>query len=553
MKSLTLFLVSILLSVICVAQKPIRRNELTPQEIIVKKQILVDDIERQIKEVPYAAVRVYVRSQLVAWLWKDGKDTTERAEKLAVIIVEELYNKKSEIPLLYFNQFRSEIFALLEKNSKNIAKLLGEKYERTADEEINDAYSLFDKENGHKLVADRILNALVIGIDSEFDVLSLIDELHERKSTEILRIITTILSLEESGKRMFSNEFLYSIVYLFRSSEIPPNLQERFFNIVLNNARNAIILNSNLESSFKLLNAVISDINKKMPKLFGEANALGQTLSLKISQAARKIREREERINESLDKLSAIISEAEKSEDTAEKYLLFTRAARLALEMKKFNSATDLAEKAFLIESDSIPKIFREGFHDQFLKEVVQQALKNNNLESSEYAVKKMSSKLSMAESLIEIAKYQNENKEVSTALENFDKALILTEKSETSNLKIYTFFRLISFIREIDKTRLEEAIPKTAKAIEEIPTLNPDDKPETKNYENYVTSIMVTNFNLLPIMKKLVKENKTEAIAFINLINRKEVRIIAEFALALETFETEINASKVRQKQTSY
>jgi len=62
------------------AQKPAKIPLSTAQRFIVKKQQLVDDFEMQLKDIPYAAVRVYIRYKLAEWLWKKGKDDSDRAE-----------------------------------------------------------------------------------------------------------------------------------------------------------------------------------------------------------------------------------------------------------------------------------------------------------------------------------------------------------------------------------------------------------------------------------------------------------------------------------------
>ncbi len=517
------------------------------QEITIKKQIVVDEIENQIKDVPFAAVRVFVRSKIAAWLWKDGKDETGRAEPIAVKVVDELYEKKNEIPGVYFSTIKSDIFALLETNSKDTAKSLSKKYNLNSEDELNDAHSLLDKKDGEKLVAEKILKSLVNPSEFNIDVALLLDKLQTRKSPEVSRILAAIITLEESGKSRFSTEFLSSIVHNFRDSSVSDNLRVKFFNIVLNKARNAAnLFDSNIESASHLLNNAIPDIAVKTPNLLAEARALQLALNARLSKSASEARERENRIKESPDELSALISEAEKAEDEGVKYLLYVRAAKLSLKRQKFGLAVDLAGKT-IEETKAIPKTFREQWYDQFLREVVQSALKKDDVDSAKYAVKKMVDKLSMADALIATAKFYSGKKDMFSAIDAFDEALKLTEKVENSNLKIYTLFRLISSIQEIDKTRITEATAKTAKVIDKIPTLAIDDKPETKNYENYVTSVMATNHNLLPVISKLAKDDINKARDFANRINKREIKIIADFALLVESFNAENKSAKAK------
>lgn len=522
-------------------QKPASEQKSNNQEITLKKQIAVDELENQVKDIPFAAVRVFVRSKIVAWLWKDGKDETGRAEQLAVKVVDELYEKKNEIPGIYFSAIKSDIFALLETNSKDTAKRLNEKYSITSEDELSDAHSLLDKKNGEKLVAEKILKSLVNPSESGIDVALLLDKLQTRKSPEAARILAAILALEESGKSNFSAGTLYSIVHNFRDSSVPSDLQKRFFNIVLNKARNAVnSADSNVEAAYNLLRAVASDIKLKAPHLLAEASGLQLALSAKMSKQANESKEREKRIGESADTLGALISEAEKAEDEGVKYLLYVRAAKLSLERQKFGLAVELAEKTIAGETKAIPKTFREQWYDQFLREVVGAALKKDEVDSARYAIKKMVDKLSMADSLLALAKYYSEKKDTFSAIDAFDEALKLTKKVENGNLKTYTLFRLISAVQKIDKTRIVEAAAETAKVINSIPTLTVDDKPGTKNYENYINSVMATNYNLLPVITALAKEDINEAIDFSNRIGKKEIKIVADFALLIESLKAE-------------
>jgi hypothetical protein len=50
----------------------------------------------------------------------------------------------------------------------------------------------------------------------------------------------------------------------------------------------------------------------------------------------------------------------------------------------------------------------------------------------------------------------------------------------------------------------------------------------------------MVTNYNLFPVITALAKEDTNEAIDFANRIGKKEVKIVADFALSVESLKAE-------------
>ncbi len=369
--------------------------------------------------------------------------------------------------------------------------------------------------------------------------------MQDKKSPEFLLILTDLLNLEESGRKSFTNDLLsWSVDYL-RDATVPNELKIRFYQIALNKSRNALQFSdsSDLQSAAQLLSAILPDINENAPELLAEASAIRFALSARTSQKTRELQERNKRIEESADKLSAYISEAEKSTNSTDRYVLLTQAMLLATKENKFQLAVDLMEKTIEnISEKDFPKLdFRKNYYDQRLVQIVQAALYKDDVDSARYATKKVIKDLSKAEALRRLALYFYEKKDFASALAGYDEALKLAEKADNNEKsKFYILFRLIPAAQKIDKSRLSEVVSITAGAVNRISTLNPEDKPETENFKNYVSMIMAINYNLYPVITALAKENKNEATYFANQINRKEVKIIADLALAITSFETE-------------
>jgi tetratricopeptide (TPR) repeat protein len=382
----------------------------------------------------------------------------------------------------------------------------------------------------------------------------LIDELERRKSPELIRILTAIITLEETGKTKFSSNSFFLIAQNFRNAAVSNDLRIRFYRVALNKAKSAIQFSAeDSDSTFDLLNSIANDILSNAPHLAGESSALQTILSSRISRLRNESLEREKRIDESPNELNALISEAEQTENKFEKNYFYGRAAQLALKLEKFIVAVDLAEKTLEGEMPKgIPDTFREGWHDQFLKEVISKALKKDAVDSVKYATKKMVDKLSMSEALRQTAVYYSEKQDKTAAIDAFDEALKITINTELKGLKIHTLFNLIKAAQKVDNTLISEAATATAKAINTYPSLAVEDKPGTENYAKYVDFVMGTNWNLLPVIGELAKENKNEAVYFIDLINKKEVKIIGDFAVSVEllNFEKTLNKFEVKPQQ---
>jgi hypothetical protein len=379
----------------------------------------------------------------------------------------------------------------------------------------------------------------------------LLGELRDRKSPEFLALLSYIVSLEETGANSFKPDELFFIVEYLRDQIVPNDLRIRFYRIVLGKLRGTLQNSDGSGVNFadSLLNAVLPDINQNAPELAGEAIAMKTVLSAKTSQAAREYQERDKRIAESADKLEALIAEAEKADSKNVKQGLYDDAGTEAVKREKFQLAADLYDRALenLTMDKSVKPEMRSLYHDQQLNEIVKVALAKNDVESAEYATKKIVVELSKAEALRQTAIYFHGKKDSGSALAAYDQALKLVTKQDGAKTKFYMLFRLIPPAQTIDRDRVSEVTSITAKTIDSLPTLNPEDKPGSDNFNNYVATIMAINYNVNNVMRELIKKNKSEANDFAIRINRKDVKLIADVVLAINSFEAETKQSSAK------
>ncbi len=115
-------------------------------QLRLKKELIVNDIEGQTKNIPFAAVRVLARYRMASWLWKYGKDDTGRAAEIATAAVDDHYKNRGEIPSVYV--LDSQLFILLDANAKDLAKQLREKYKGSVDQSASIAVLLREKRRG---------------------------------------------------------------------------------------------------------------------------------------------------------------------------------------------------------------------------------------------------------------------------------------------------------------------------------------------------------------------------------------------------------------------
>jgi hypothetical protein len=526
---------------ICPAQKAEDKAKIGAQQIILKKQILVDDLDSQAKNVQFADIRIFVRTRLAQWLWKDGKDETGRAELLAVKAFEELYEKKDEIAEPH--SLRAALFSLLEVNAKETAQRLKAKYNVTAAEDLSNAISLLNQKGGDKIVADKIRKNLS-GVKDLAGIELYLHALRRQKSPEFLPILFEIVRLYESGVYNFSSASFYWIADNFRDSQVPNELKIRYYKIVLSKGAAALQTADVGEIHFTdlLLFRVLPDMTANAPALAAEASAIKSALSAKVPQGTKDFQEVEQRISESADKLETLISEADKTDNKSLKYSLLDRASRLALEQEKFRLAVDLTERTIeeQFDSSSPGKEFRVSVHDQQLMHIMETALLKDVFESADYAGKKIIDDLKKADALLQFAGYFTRKKDSASAFDAFDEALKLTVRAENDKAKYTLLLRFINAANSIDRSRLSEITSIAAKTINKIPTLNVEDKPGTQKFKDYVSTIMTIDRYLDVVIGNLTRTNGNEAVNFTNQINRREIRIVADLILAIGMFEPE-------------
>lgn len=504
------------------------------QQIIVEKQIAVDTLENQVKEIPFATVRVFVRYKIASWLWKDGEDDSDRAEQLAVRAVDDFYVNKDEIPNMYLVILKPDLFALLDRRSKDTANKLRKKYKISQDDESADTMAFMKQKDGEKLATDAAIQLLANQPRVTNDILFLIGLLQTRNSPEALRLLTTVVNTLETGRVDFGTSELLLMSSYFTNTNVPIEIQRKFLKIVVDKLRNIMQMpGGDFDSAYNLLSLIIPVIATNFPELHPESIIIQSALKTRASRNTIESLERWDRIKNSDDKLSAIISEAEKADDQATKYSLYESAARLALKIGKFKYAVDLMKKTVEIDiSEIFPETHLTRERDRFFGQVVEKALKASDPDSANYAIKKITDILLKAEGLKKTADYYFEQDETISANYSLDEAIKLTVKAEDTPRKISSLINLIPIAQKIDQNRVFELSKLTAKSINAIPTLNVDDKPQTENYKNYVTSVMNINRALLPALTSLIKENRSEAISFANRIDKKEIKIIADYAL---------------------
>jgi cell division septum initiation protein DivIVA len=528
-------LISLAVAITGFSQKPYKITPAQAREFTVKKQVLADQVESDIKVAPYAAIRVYLRYRFAVWLWSGGKDDSGRAEPLSVKALDELYDKAGEIPE-NGPDMKAQLFSLLDRNAKETATRLKAKYKYTDDDNlIADAFFDLNKPGGDKRVADKILLSLARGGELDPGITFALEGLRTMRSPQFLVILTAILDAGESG-RATTNQ--YSLSFFsgdFAGATVPLALKRRYFILVLAAARKTL-LEPGEDELGAYLDPVMDDFRESLPDLMPEAGAINKALKQKGTALLRFLAEARERVEASTDKIAANIDEAEKASDVKMKSFFYAQALVLAVQGEKYALAIGIIEK----ERELLKKDEGDVGNDLVLVMISRKALEKDDVETSLLAIGMVRNKIKQAEAWKNAALVFAGKNDAVGAGDALGKSIrILSETGNEDIKRVSALLMLIDDAAKIDKTQVPEVIVHAAKAINDFPTPGADDKPGTKNYERYVVFLMEADRALHPALLRLLAANKTQAIDLAERIQKREIRVFADMLVGIDAFET--------------
>ncbi len=520
----------------------------------IKKQILVSDTENRIRELNFAAPRVMARYRVARWLWQDGKDDIGRAEEFAILAIDDLYKNRNEIPDVYFSSLSTQLFALLERRAPNVSKTLKEKHKVSNSDESAIQNSLLDQPGQEKAAVDSVIRSLYSNGPVDFQLVPVLFRLNQRNSPELYRLLDNIIAAEERVPGRVDAGLLLTLAQYFAGIEVQSGTFFRYATIVLNRSRFASQQPfAPFDQWLNIVNAVDPIVQERAAVLVSDFGVVRAVLQSRISQVSRDSRERDERINNSIDKLGALIDEAEKTDDPLVKYDLYKRAAMLALDKNLFRRATDLTLLFGEVDISTVP-ILQSGQRTevgQLLDRIVAKALKTDDDSSAIYATERHLESIRKANGFADVSKYFVDKGNIDAARSTMQYALRATTEVEDLPRRASTYFQLIPIAQKIDPTSVFEINTLAARSINSIPSLNPEDKPETENFKDHVSGLMIVNWNLLPMFEGYAKLNRNGSSDLASRIEKKEIKVFADFLLGVSAIENESNLPQPEEETT--
>ncbi len=518
-------------------------------QLRIRKQIMINELENQIKEVRVAAARVLTLYKLASWLWEKDKDDLGKAEALAVSAVEDLVKNRDEIPQVYRSPLLSGLLGLLERHAPETARKLRKKHDLDL---ADSSVSLLEPRGAEKRAVDEAITSIFSADRNDVRLIILLGELQERRSAEFVRLAEAIVAAEESTRIRLPVSSLILLSGYYVEQTLPRQLEKRFLTIAVNRSAEAgRMADGDVSGFFDLLGRNLPAISARFPELLSEATLANAVLSSRVSLETRESRARNERIDNSPDPLETLVAEADQAKLPSLKYELYMRAARLALKLRKYKRSVDLILHSAEVDmsSNSVSEEVRANERNRFLADMAAGCLDQQNEESADYAIKKLPDPILKAELLIKKSKYFIKAGDVVAANAELDQATKLAANIEDLSRRASVLLNMLTLAQKLDPARMYEINRSAAKSINALQVPNKkDEETDTENYKLYVTKIMVVNWNLLPTVSELSNVDLNGAADLANRIEKKEIKILADYIITvrtIENFRTEAKTNK--------
>lgn len=488
--------------------------------------------KNNIKSLEDAPMRCFVRKQIVEFIFaKKVKEHYGTAEDFAVDCLEDIDKNPKQFTS---TNFKTEMISLLRTNLPNTAKKIEVKYLTNRKE--SDTADLVESVTNENVegITNRILSKIQRG-EVPQNINFTVYRIKEKNPQSAILILDTLLKHYENSEITDSRSSILNTLFADYTSDLTSNeVKTRFLFHLIKMGQKALTAEQESKLLFFsrwMLKSALPQIKELIPAQFQQASAISTTLDSKISAEEKELLEILKRIEESEDKLGQTIIEAEATEFKKLQYILWERAAKIALSEKKFKIAVDC-----ILRYEGHTEDYTKVLIDQFLTRYILSAtLKEKDFESADYVVENTEDLIGKAFSLLEISSEHSKLKDEIKALEKLNEALRVLDKAENDIHKVRNMLSAARLATKIENADAFEILSLAIKVINRLPSLSPDDQLETESRNKYVSGILMPNaYNLNNTFNTLAAEDVDFAYPIAQGIQRKDLRLVAEIVIEM-------------------
>src|SRR5215213_346737 len=487
---------------------------------------LVASLPAEIKTIDDATVRVFLQLRLATFQWSElTEHSPERARATTLSALKDLDEHRADLVPLYAGLFREDLLALLELHAPDLAaryRAGADTNEKVTPGNLYDvALSMLRTKGQAALAVQTLTRALRDGDPPTLTSTYFLSELRRQQPTLVPQLLSDILSVQERRPETLSIEMLSWLVdpYVWRNER--EDIKRRFLSVIVAATAESYQWSDpgELATAFDLLRVTVPLIQKLLPQIYPQAAAQLATVRARLPNDTVERSAIAERIRQSEDRLSQMITEADSATSPSLKNDLLIQAAQIALTEKKPQLAFDLAMS---VSTDDNSKVWRQ----QFLGELVKGAVENKDAKLGLTIASKIESPLARAEGLQRLALLFFNLKDLWKAKESLIESLKLIRGSDNTPEKAIALLRSLRLVVRVDHAMIPDVAEESVKVLNALQF----DKPQTGPPPR---ALMEIAWNTMPSFEALVQWDELGALNFVEKIQRIELRTVAGFGAA--------------------
>lgn len=508
---------------------------------------LIEDLPAQIKKVDDATIRVFLRLRLATFYWSElSEQSRERARALTLSGLQDLDEHRADLVPLYADSFREDLLALLEVHAPDLAarhRAGADTTERvTPGNPYDVAYAMLRTKGQAALAVQTLTRALSGGEAPTMTISYFLSELQRQQPSLVPQLLSDILSVQERRPGTLSVEMLFWLLdpYVWRNNR--DDVKRRFLSVTVAATAESYQWSDlgKLATAFNLLRVTVPLTQKLVPGIYAQAAAQLATVRARLPNETVERSAIAERIRQSEDTLSQMITEANSATSPSLKNDLLIQAAQFALTKGKLQLSFDLAMS---VSSDENSKTWQQ----QFLSELVRRAVENKDAKLGLTVASRIEMPLARAEALQRLALLFFNLKDLWKAKESLVESLKLIRGSDNSPEKAIALLTSLRVFARVDRAMVPDVAEEAIKALNALQFTAQNDKPQPEPTRRALMSVV---WNTMPSFEALVQWDELGALNFVEKIERVELRTVAGFGAAkgiLTVAKTEDAAPKKR------
>ena len=490
----------------------------------------IEDLPAQIKKVDDATVRVFLQLRLATFHWSElSEHSRDKARELTLSGLQDWDEHRSDLVPLYGDSFREDLLALLEVHAPDLAaryRAAPDTTEKvTPGNPYDVAYSMLRTKGQAALAVQTFTRALSGGEPPKMTISYFLSELQRQQPSLVPQVLSDILSVQERRPGTLSVEMLFWLLEPYVWQNDRDDIKRRFLSVtVVATAESYQWSDSGqLTDAFNLLRVTVPLTQKLVPGIYPQAAAQLATVRARLPNETVERSAIAERIRQSEDTLSQMITEANSATSPSLKYDLLIQAAQLALTKGKLQLSFDLAMSA---SSDDKSKTWQQ----QFLSELVKRAVENKDAKLGHAATSKIEMPLARAEALQRLALLFVNLKDLWKAKESLVESLKLIRSSDSSPEKAIALLTSLRVFARVDRAMVPDVAEQSIKALNALQFAPQNERPQPESTRRALMSVV---WNTMPSFEALAQWDELGALNFVEKIQRHELRIVAGFGAA--------------------